>query len=247
MSELFAKTQYTTLKKTRQISCSIQGFDDMLALQMTSQDTPNTQIEFSLAAETYILDFGEKLSPLTLSGTFPKTEQCTKSKVKHRLSELYNKHRLGKEAVVVTVGDDAYTCYVTGKSVSVSSERPELINFSVSFLGYKGGGGEDGGKDDKVTGESPGIGSRNDSAFDLGGIGSIGDNVTAGFGGTTRVRESAGAHYFQGEGNTSYAANTDRNNWSTTPTNPGYRNVDRNLRSMEFNTTKNWKGETVYY
>jgi hypothetical protein len=164
--KVFDRTYYAmTEEKGRSVSCSIEGFSDLIALQMTSQDLPNVQMEFSLAADTYLLDFGEKLSPITLSGTFPRSTQCSESTIKNRLNELYSKHRLGKKSVVVTVGDTAYTCYVTGKSCSVSSENPELINYSVSFLGYLGGGKA--GKDKKKNEEANQTDDKKPSSYPL--------------------------------------------------------------------------------
>lgn len=160
-TELYNKTQYArTGAKDRSVLCSIAGFNtDIIALKVSSQDLPNTQMAFALNGDTYLLDFGEKLSPLTLSG-IAIADGCGGS-FKNRLNDLYKAHRIGKEPVNLTIGSDTYSAYITGRSGAVSSERPSLFNFSISFLGYrqgsgnsKGSGGSDGSSGDGGTGIS---------------------------------------------------------------------------------------------
>jgi len=181
-----------TEKKSRTVNCSIEGFDDLSLLKMTAQDTPNTQIEFALSSDTYILDFGEKLSPLTISGLIPLSAGCGDINIlRSRLVSLYKKHRLGKKPVGVAIGSDAYSAYVTGKSVAISAEQPEFINFSISLLGYRKGRGKSSDKDSssgdvgstsdiigssftdplkKATGGSGGTGSSRDLVQGGGGV-----------------------------------------------------------------------------
>jgi len=140
---VFDKTYYGfSREKGRVVSCSVAGFqNNLIALKMTTQDTPNIQMDLSLNSDTYLLDFGEKLSPLTVSGIVPVSKGCNLNTIKNVLNDLYTKHRLGASPTKIVVGTDTYTAYVTGKSTSVSSESPEIINFAISFLGFKNGAG----------------------------------------------------------------------------------------------------------
>ena len=164
-TELYNKTQYArTGAKDRAVLCSIAGFDtDIIALKVSSQDLPNTQMAFALSGDTYLLDFGEKLSPLTLSG-IAIADGCDGS-FKNRLNDLYKAHRVGKEPVNLTIGSDTYSAYITGRSGAVSSERPSLFNFSISFLGYRQGA-ENGEGSDNSDDDDGGDTNNNDSSGD---------------------------------------------------------------------------------
>ena len=193
---IFEKTYFAYIKKnSRAVVCSIAGFNEKLVvLKMNSQDSPNVQMDFAMSSDTYLLDFGEKLSPISLSGIIPYANACSGvASVRGQLSSLYKKHKLGRSPVSIRIGADQYSAYITSKNTSVSAEQPEIINFSISLLGYRVGGGGSG------EGDSSGIGSLSDSAFDLNGgggasgIGSLSDgafDLNASGMGTTSVDSS---------------------------------------------------------
>ena len=188
---IFEKTYFAYIKKnSRAVVCSINGFDEKLViLKMNGQDSPNVQMDFAMSSDTYLLDFGEKLSPISISGIIPYANACSGvSTVKGQLSALYKKHKLGKSPVGVRIGADQYSAYITSKNTSVSAEQPEIINFSMSLLGYRVGGGgggngteaEKGSNSENGRGSSSGIGSLSGDAFSLGGgldIGSLSDGA----------------------------------------------------------------------
>ena len=217
---IFDKTYTTfTRAKGRSVNCSIKGFDDLSALKMTAQDSPNTQIEFALSSDTYILDFGEKLSPINISGIIPLSTGCASAKaIRGRLSALYAAHRLGKKPVAVTIGSDAYSAYVTGKSTSISAERPEILNFSITLLGYKpgadkGSGSGSGSSDDGIGSLASVVGSSLTDPIEI-ATGSNGVPI-----GDGRVEQGEGNEIYYGSANRA----SDRENAyaSYETTNPG--------------------------
>lgn len=157
MADIFNSSGHAFVKKDRETLCRIKGLDaSLLVLKMTGQDSPNVQIDFAMSADTYLLDFGEKLSPITVAGIAPYTKGCKgAADLKSQINKLYEDHKLGKKPVDVTIGSDTYSAYITGKSTSVSAEQPELLNYSFSFLGYKQGGKSSGSNEKKNEKKKP--------------------------------------------------------------------------------------------
>ena len=162
---LFDREYFISRETNRVPACSIKGFDDLPILRLETQRQPNVQIDQALNAETYVLDFGERMSPMSLSGVIPLKDSCAeeqKEALDILLEDLYEKHRIGKKPVTVNIGSDTYSAYVTAKSVANASEQPGMLTFSMTLLGIKTGRGEDGDSskpDSSTARESSGLSS----------------------------------------------------------------------------------------
>ena len=132
----------STGKKDRSVLCTVPGLSTTPILKATSHDSSNVQVSQAMDGATYLLDFGEKLSTLSLGGSIPTASTgCAKKKSQAMLKELskiYDKYRLGGTKLLkITVGPDVYSVQVVSKDVSISAEQPTLVNFGLALLGHK--------------------------------------------------------------------------------------------------------------
>ena len=131
-----------TGKKDRPILCNVPGLSATPVLKATSHDSANVQVSQAMDGATYLLDFGEKLSTLSLGGSIPMSSKgCAKRTSQtmiKELSDLYDSYRLGGTKLLkVTVGSDVYSVQVVSKDVSISAEQPTLVNFGIALIGHK--------------------------------------------------------------------------------------------------------------
>ena len=136
--DIFGQGGVAVINAHRAVLCHIGGFDKTLyLLKSEAQESPNVQITTAMNGATYLLNFGDKLSSLSLAGIVPLPEKNCGSTTKAALGKLFKKYKLGsKKLMSISIGPDTYKAQVVRKSVSVSSEQPELLNFSLALVGF---------------------------------------------------------------------------------------------------------------